>query len=153
MKKLLAIVVLVAAFATSLSAQVVNPVKWDITYKKVSEGVYDIVCKATIDASWHLYDAQLPEGGPLPTTFNIDEDETSGIETVGEFKATSTPRTEHSDAFDMDLKYFEGSVTFVQRVKVTAAKAKLVGYVEFMACTGGQCTPPSEAEFEFELAK
>ena len=142
-----------AAFATELSAQVLKPVKWEITYKKVSEGVYDIICKATIEASWHLYDTKLPEGGPLSTTFNIDDEETSGIQLVGEFKATTKAETEYSDAFDMELRYFSETVTFVQRVKLTAPKAKLVGYVEFMACTGGQCTPPTEEEFEFELKK
>ena len=95
----------------------------------------------------------MPEGGPLPTTFNMDEDETTGIELVGDFKATTQPKTEHSQAFDMDLKYFVNTATFIQRVKVTKPKAKLVGYVEFMACTGGQCTPPAEADFNFELTK
>lgn len=153
MKKLFAIVILVAAFATELTAQVLKPVKWEITQKKVSDGVYDIICKATIDATWHLYDTKLPEGGPLSTTFNMDEDETTGIELVGEFKATTQPKVEHSQAFDMDLKYFINTATFIQRVKVTKPKAKLVGYVEFMACTGGQCTPPAEADFSFDLAK
>lgn len=145
--------ILFAAFATNVSAQVLKPVKWAISYKKVSEGVYDIMCKATIDENWHLYDTRLPEGGPLPTTFNLDEDETSGIELTGEFKATTQAQTEHSEAFDMDLKYFVNTATFIQRVKVTQPTAKLVGYVEFMACTGGQCTPPAEAEFNFELKK
>lgn len=145
--------ILLAAFATGLTAQVLKPVKWQISQKKISEGVYDIICKATIDDNWHLYDTKLPEGGPLPTTFNMDEDETSGIELVGEFKATTQAKTEHSAAFNMDLKYFVTTVTFVQRVKVTKPKAKLVGYVEFMACTGGQCIPPAEADFNLELAK
>lgn len=153
MKKLFVIMILLSAFATGLTAQVLKPVKWQITQKKVSEGVYDIICKATIDATWHLYDTKLPEGGPLPTTFNLDEDETSGIELVGEFKATTQPQTEHSEAFNMDLKYFVNTVTFVQRVKLTEPKAKLVGYVEFMTCSGGQCIPPAEAEFTFELTK
>ena len=142
MKKILVIMVLFAAFTTGLTAQVLKPVKWQITQKKVSDGVYDIICKATVDSGWHLYDTKLPEGGPLPTTFNMDEDETSGIELVGEFKA-----------FDMDLKYFINAATFVQRVKVTSAKAKLVGYVEYMSCSGGQCTPPAEADFSFDLTK
>ena len=132
---------------------VLKPVKWQITQKKVSDGVYDIICKATVDGGWHLYDTKLPEGGPLPTTFNMDEDETSGIELVGEFKATEKALTEHSEAFDMDLKYFINAATFVQRVKVTSAKAKLVGYVEYMSCSGGQCTPPAEADFSFDLTK
>ena len=82
MKKILVIMVLFAAFTTGLTAQVLKPVKWQITQKKVSDGVYDIICKATVDSGWHLYDTKLPEGGPLPTTFNMDEDETSGIELV-----------------------------------------------------------------------
>ena len=153
MKKILVIMVLFAAFTTGLTAQVLKPVKWQITQKKVSDGVYDIICKATVDGGWHLYDTKLPEGGPLPTTFNMDEDETSGIELVGEFKATEKALTEHSVAFDMDLKYFINAATFVQRVKVTSAKAKLVGYVEYMSCSGGQCTPPAEADFSFDLTK
>lgn len=153
MKKIMVIMVLAIAFASGLKAQVVKPVKWQISQQKVSEGVYDITFKATIDAGWHLYDTKLPEGGPLPTTFNLDEDETSGIEIVGEFKAKGEAKVEHSTAFDMDLKYFENSATFVQRVKVTTAKAKLVGYVEFMACSGGQCIPPAEEEFNIELTK
>lgn len=153
MKKILTVIILVVAFATGISAQVLKPVKWQITQKKVSEGVFDIQCTATIEKTWHLYDTKLPEGGPLPTTFNIDDDETNGIEKVGDFKATTTPQTEHSDAFDMDLKYFTTSVIFVQRVKLTGAKGKLTGYVEFMACCGGQCIPPSEAEFTFEFTK
>ena len=45
------------------------------------------------------------------------------------------------------------AVTFVQRVKVTKPEANLVGFIEFMACTGGQCTPPTEADFKFVLKK
>ena len=47
MKKILVIMVLFAAFTTGLTAQVLKPVKWQITQKKVSDGVYDIICKAT----------------------------------------------------------------------------------------------------------
>lgn len=153
MKKILAILILAAAFTTPLTAQVLKPVKWQFNAKKISEGIYDIECKATIDATWHLYDTKLPDGGPLSTSFNLDEDETTGIELTGEFKATSEPEKEHSQAFDMDLRYFANTVTFVQRVKLTKPEAHLIGYVEFMACTGGQCTPPTEADFKFVLKK
>ena len=155
MKKLFiitAIITLLVGVASSTS-QMLKPVKWQISYKKVSEGMYDIICKATIESDWHLYDTELPEGGPQPTTFNEDQDETSGIELVGKFKATTKPLTEYSEAFNMELKYFKDSVTFIQRVKLTKDVAKLVGYVEFMACSGGQCIPPAEEDFEFDLKK
>ena len=51
MKKILVIMVLFAAFTTGLTAQVLKPVKWQITQKKVSDGVYDIICKATVDGT------------------------------------------------------------------------------------------------------
>ncbi|MCR9010890.1 protein-disulfide reductase DsbD N-terminal domain-containing protein [Gabonibacter chumensis] len=152
MKKVL-ILTVVLALTVIASAQVLKPVKWQISVKKVSEGIYDIVCKATIENGWHLYDTKLPEGGPQPTTFHIDRDETSGIELVGEFKATTKALVEKSTAFNMNLGYFKDSVTMVQRVRLTKEKAKLVGYVEYMACSDGQCIPPSEEEFEFDLKK
>ena len=146
MKRLLILTAILTLMVGAANSQVLKPVKWQISFKKVSEGVYDIICKATIESGWHLYDTKLPENGPLPTTFNMDED-------VGEFKATTEPKTEKSEAFNMELKYFEGTVTFVQRVKLKGDKAKLVGYVEYMSCSGGQCIPPAEEEFEFELTK
>ena len=154
MKRVLVLVAAILTFSIgTATAQILKPVTWKISVKKVSEGVYDVVCQATIDAKWHLYDTKLSEGGPIPTTFNLDTDESDGIELVGEFKATTKPLIEKSEAFNMELAYFEGKVTLVQRVKLTKAKAKLVGYVEFMSCNDGQCIPPAEEEFEFELEK
>lgn len=83
----------------------------------------------------------------------MDEDESSDIELVGEFKATTEAKVEKSEAFNMELKYFEETVTFVQRVKLKKDTGKLVGTVEYMACSGSQCIPPAEEEFEFELKK
>ena len=153
MKKFFVLAAVLTVMVGAAVAQIMKPVKWEITLKKVSEGVYDVVCKATIDKGWHLYDTKLPEGGPLPTTFNVDEEESSNVELDGEFKATTEALTEQSEAFNMELKYFENTVTFVQRVKVTEGTGKIVGYVEYMACSGGQCIPPAEEEFEFELEK
>lgn len=154
MKKVLILTAAILTIAVgAATAQILKPVKWKISVKKVSEGVYDVICEATIEPKWHLYDTKLPENGPLPTTFNVDADESDGVELVGEFKATTKPKIENSEAFNMELAYYETKVTMVQRVKLTKPKAKIVGYVEFMACNDGQCIPPAEEEFEFELEK
>lgn len=153
MKKLTTLLIAIVALSLSATAQVQSPVKWTITQKKISEGVYDIICKAKIDKNWHLYDSKLPKGGPLPTSFNLDTEESSNVELVGEFKATTTPLEEKSEAFNMMLRYFSNEATFIQRVKVTGNKARLTGYIEFMACSGSQCIPPGEQDFDIELTK
>lgn len=149
------IVILVSFIVLTLcvNAQIQTPVKWKIETKKVQNGVYDIICKAKIDSHWHLYDTSIPKGGPLPTTFNIDEDETKNIQLLGKFKADKKAKEEKSDAFNMIIKYFDKEVVFKQRVKVKGNIGRLVGYVEFMACSGSQCIPPGEADFDFKLTK
>ena len=114
MKRLLILTAILTLMVGAADSQVLKPVKWQISFKKASEGVYDIICKATVESGWHLYDTKLPEKqAPVPTTFNIDEDETKDIELVGEFKATTEPKTERAEALDMELKCFEGTVTVV----------------------------------------
>ena len=39
MRKISVIIALVCLFTTGLSAQILKPIKWDISSKKVSEGV------------------------------------------------------------------------------------------------------------------
>lgn len=134
----------------TVKAEVLTPVKWKISTKKVSATEYDIICEATINSSWHLYDSYLPEGGPLSSSFNMDES-SCGIVLVGKFLPITKPMIEKSNAFNVEVRYFEKKVTFVQRVKITGEAPKIIGYVEFMACSGGQCIPPSEVEFEFEF--
>jgi len=151
MRKIITLMILIATFAMESKAQILTPVKWNVTCKKVSEGVYDIISTATIDAGWHMYDVKLPEGGPLSTSFNLYKDETSGVTLIGEFKATTKAEVEKSEAFDMDVRFFEKTVIFIQRIKVKDDKGVISGYIEFMACSGGQCIPPGEAEFEFKF--
>ena len=51
----------------------------------------------------------------------------------------------------MDLRWYAGSVTFTQKIKVTdAAKFKAEGAVEFMACNDETCLPPDQVDFAFD---
>ena len=46
--------------------------------------------------------------------------------------------------FEMNLRYFEGSVTFVQKVKFTKPEYAIDGYLEYGACNDESCLPPQE---------
>ena len=58
--------------ALPLCAQIYDPVKWTFEQKQLSETEGEIILKATIDEGWHLYGTQLPEDGPIATSFTFE---------------------------------------------------------------------------------
>ncbi|NLB26042.1 MAG: thiol:disulfide interchange protein, partial [Bacteroidales bacterium] len=49
-----------------VDAQIIEPIKWSFDFNQEGNEA-ELVFTANIDDGWHLYDTQLPEGGPLPT--------------------------------------------------------------------------------------
>ena len=148
MKKFYSILlVFVALFCQLLPAQNFEPVKWSQELKKLSDTDFEIVFNATIDAGWHLYSTDIPEGGPVSTTFNVDE--ISGLELVGGLEARGKLVTVYEDVFGMELSFFEGKGQFVQKLKATAPDYKIVGYINFMCCNDQNCLPPTNVEFSY----
>ena len=132
---------------TSSFAQIQDPVQFKAEWKNISDTEAQIVFTGIIDAGWHVYSTDLPEGGPISATFNTDKME--GIELVGKL----TPEGKVIEAFDkifeMQLRYFEGKATFVQKVKITAPTYLIEGYLEYGSCNDENCLPPTEVSFSF----
>lgn len=128
-------------------AQMQEPVKFQTELKKISDTEAELVFNAKIDAGWHLYSTDLPEDGPVSATINFDKLE--GAELVGKL----TPQgkvVEHFDSmFEMNLRYFEGKGTFVQKVKFTGGAYTLKGYLQYGACNDENCLPPTDVEFNY----
>ena len=146
--KTLSIVILL--FMTfSLSAQVISPVKWSFSVNKISKTEAELVFTATIDKGWHLYSQDLPEGGPIPTTFTIEK----GMGFFPEGKVIEPKAIEVFDKqFDMKVKYFSSMAEFRQKVRVMSAKpVEVKGSVEYMCCDDEQCLPPNEVPFTLKL--
>lgn len=126
-----------------------GPVSW--TFKLIDKGnsEVDLVAKASIDAGWHLYDTQIPDGGPYPTSLSIDA--IKGAEAIGSFQATDSKlHKEFDKVFEMVIGYFENSVTFVQRFKVTNKETfSISGDIRAQACNDRECTPPIPVDFSY----
>ncbi|WP_319589627.1 cytochrome c biogenesis protein CcdA [uncultured Draconibacterium sp.] len=137
-------------FTTALlaSSQIVEPVKWSFSQNKVSADEFELVFTATIEEGWHMYSTDLPEGGPIKTSFYFENVENA--ELIGEPTPSKAVIEEFDNSFQMDLRWFEEEVTFTQKVKVSGT-GTVSGYVEFMSCDDETCTPPMEGEFSFEL--
>ena len=133
--------------STSLSAQIIEPVKWNITEHKTSDTTLEIRYKATIDEGWHLYSNILPDGGPLATEVTYSTLE--GVELEGDLVSDREAIEEYSNVFSMVLNNFIEEVTFVQKIKLLSPQYKIEGDVRYMACDNGTCIPPTTVGFKF----
>ncbi|MDR1202531.1 MAG: thioredoxin family protein [Tannerellaceae bacterium] len=147
MKKIFSILLL-TLITIIAQAQIFTPVKWKINLDDSGTLEKAIVFTATMDAGWHLYDTNLPEGGPVSTSFTFET--LKGTELIGKPIASVTPTSVYDELFDMNLRWFGGKVSFTQKFKVTDAKEfQIAGEIEFMACNDETCLPPEREEFSF----
>lgn len=145
MKRILAFFVLLLSFTGLVMAQMVNPVKWTHTSKQDGNTLV-LTFKATIDEHWHLYNMSVPEGGPEKTSLTFEKLEGAKLQGAARFVA-GKPITTYDDAFGMDLTYYEGSASIQQKFTLTGEEYNIEGYVTYMSCCDGMCTPPTNYDF------
>ena len=150
MKKFISIFSFFIAFTTLLNAQIHDPVKWQTSVEKVTDTEFDLVVTANIDKGWHLYSQNVPDDGPIPTTFYFKDVENE-YELVG--KTTEGEGHEvYDNVFEMNIKYFEKQAIFKQRIKLlTNNKITVNSSLEFMVCDDTNCLPPTEVDIKFEI--
>jgi thiol:disulfide interchange protein len=132
------------------TAQVLDPVQFTTSIEKISESDYYLVIKAEIEEGWHLYAQEVPEDGPIATTIYIKGSD----ETFQSLGKPSEPKghTEYDKTFEMDIKYFENTATFKQKIRLlTNDKIDINGEIEYMVCDDKQCLPPTFKDINFSL--
>ncbi|MBX2871931.1 MAG: thioredoxin family protein [Saprospiraceae bacterium] len=141
-----------ALFLTvGLSAQMVDPVKWDTHIDKVSKEEYKLVFTADLDPGWMLYSQHTEDGGPIPTTFYFNEGAHYSLE--GEVAEKGKKKEGRDPLFDniVVIKYPKGPVVFTQTVKVSEPSLPITVEVEYMSCNDKTCTPPMLKDFSFDV--
>lgn len=147
MKKVLSFMLLFM-IAWAAEAQILTPVKWEIKLEDSDSSVKTLLFSAKLDNGWHLYDMNLPEGGPISTSFNYET--LKGAKTVGSPVPSKKATTVYDEQFEMNLSWYAHEVSFTQKLEITNPKAfKVEGYVEFMACNDENCLPPDKESFSF----
>ena len=135
-----------ALMAVAAMAQMMNPVHFSSQLKELKGGEAEIVFSATIDPGWHVYSTNLGDDGPISATFNPVKME--GVEKVGKLQPRGKELKQFDKMFDMELRFFEGSVTFVQKVKFTKPEYDIDCYLEYGACNDQSCLPPSTCDLK-----
>ena len=135
-------VLLLCVLTMAAQAQMMNPVHFSSQLKELSGGEGEIVFSATIDPGWHVYSTNLGSDGPVSATFNPVK--MDGVETVGRLQPRGREIKQFDKLFDMELRFFEQSVTFVQKVRFTKPDYDIDCYLEYGACNDEACLPPTD---------
>ena len=125
-----------------------NPVHFSVQQKQVSPTEVEVIFTAKIDQGWHVYSTNLPADGPTSASLHVDKAE--GVTPVGKLTTRGKELNVYDKTFEMKLRYFENSVGFVQRYKITAKTYSIKGYLEYGACNDEMCLPPTQVQFNFK---
>lgn len=125
-----------------------SPVHFSVQQKQVSPTEVEVIFTAKIDQGWHVYSTNLPADGPTSASLHVDKAE--GVTPVGKLTTRGKELNVYDKTFEMKLRYFENSVGFVQRYKITAKTYSIKGYLEYGACNDEMCLPPTQVEFNFK---
>ena len=123
-----------------------DPVHTSAQLKTNGTAEGEIVFTLKIDAGWHVYSTNLGSDGPIQASFNAVK--MDGVEKVGALRAVGHELSSFDKLFNMKLRYFEHSVSFVQKVKFTKPTYTLNAYLEFGACNDESCLPPQQVDLK-----
>ena len=138
---------IISFLAFAVHAQIQEPVKFKTEWKNVSASEVEVVFTATIDPGWHVYSTDLGDGGPISATFNTDK--LVGAELSGKLRPVGKEVASFDKLFEMNVRYFEHTAQFVQKLRLTGGDYQVTGYLEYGACNDENCLPPTQVEFSF----
>ena len=124
-----------------------TPVHFSVNERKTSTDEVELVFAATIDKGWHVFGTNVPTDGPTPTTINIEQ--LKGAKAIGSLIVQGQEKEELSMAFGMTLRFYEQSVTFRQKFRLTGGDYHIKGYLQYATCSARMCMPPTNVEFDF----
>lgn len=141
-RRILAVWVIVLLAAPSF-AQILEPAKWSWAPSKKTVKVGDeieLIFKVAVADNWYIYANDFdPECGPLLTKVALTSN--AGFKTIGELKAIN-PKTKHDEVFGCDVKIFEHTGEFRQKIKILSTNLNLSGTYDGQTCTeAGKCIP------------
>ena len=123
-------------------AQMEDPVKFTAEIKTGKTAEAEIVFSGRIEAGWHIYSTDLGSSGPTEASFHVNK--ADGIELVGKLMPRGNEKSHFDAMFGMNVRYFEGTAQFVQKIRFTKPTYTIDAYLEYGVCSDESCLPPGE---------
>lgn len=130
-------------------AQIYDPVTWEFSYEKKDNNRYDLVFTASIEEGSHIYSMDIPDNGPIPTSFSFDTIPDYKLE--GKAFEVTKPEEIFDEAFGFRIKSFSNKAEFRQTVSSDKSSFIVSGMVNYMSCSKTTCSPPKDVEFRITV--
>ena len=152
MKLLQKLFVLIFAFLSiGISAQVKDPVKFQLKINELKNNEYEAVLTAHLEKNWHIYSKDIPEDSGIPTEMKVSG---KNIELIGKVTEVGKKEDEFSEAFGVRIVYYSNSVAFKQKFKLKnpARPSNVIAEITYQTCDDRVCLAPNTLEFEQNIA-
>ena len=141
--------ILIALFITQAVVAQDGYAKWGSSLEHIDGDIYEVTYSVKLEDSWHIYDLTEYVDGPVSTTFTFNK--LSGVELIGDIKASREPIKLYDDIFEMEIGYYEKSIEFIQRFKLLSPNGEIKSTVEWMLCNDTGCIAPEEHDFTTKI--
>lgn len=123
-----------------------EPITWSANYLKNEAGEIQLVVQAKVASSWHVYSVTQAEGGPTPTTIEINGPE--GVALNGSFTPSEPPKESTSEFYgSLIIEEHEGVVSWSAPIIAPADFSEAISVkVTGLVCKSGgdnRCLPTS----------
>ena len=152
MKLLQKLFVLIFAFLSiGISAQVKDPVKFQLKINELKNNEYEAVLTANLEKNWHIYSKDIPEDSGIPTEMRVSG---KNIELIGKVTEVGKKEDEFSEAFGVRIVYYSNSVAFKQKFKLKnpVQPSNVIAEITYQTCDDRVCLAPNTLEFEQNIA-
>jgi len=136
-----------ALLSIGISAQVKDPVKFQLKINELKNNEYEAVLTANLEKNWHIYSKDIPEDSGIPTEMKVSG---KNIELIGKVTEVGKKEDEFSEAFGVRIVYYSNSVAFKQKFKLKnpAQPSNVIAEITYQTCDDRVCLAPNTLEFE-----
>lgn len=140
-----------ALLSIGISAQVKDPVKFQLKINELKNNEYEAVLTAHLEKNWHIYSKDIPEDSGIPTEMKVSG---KNIELIGKVTEVGKKEDEFSEAFGVRIVYYSNSVAFKQKFKLKnpAQPSNVIAEITYQTCDDRVCLAPNTLEFEQNIA-
>ncbi|MDD7438726.1 MAG: cytochrome c biogenesis protein CcdA [Bacteroidales bacterium] len=147
MKRLLFLLLLLLPWAGMDAQMVTDAATIKQSLSNTEDGVVTLTFDVKLKNGWHIYDVEMPQGGPTATQVELDG--AKGVKLLDKLQPSKAATKVYDPNFDMELSWHNGQVTFSQKVQIEdPANFVLAGDFIYMLCNDETCLPPTREAFK-----